>query len=183
MMSGVRLSRPTRCVVAVMFLTAVIAACGNDTSGPLELQGHGGMTADPVARGVWFRTSGCLSTESEPADVMITGITTSPTSDHVSTRVTWNDGSPVVIAKHGQPPVAYKPVTQTTHTGGTLDGCSLDVAVVLSPDTAPVVVRDVTVDYEVDGKAYSARTTLDVTLCPARTRASVSGGCSEPASP
>ena len=181
MMSGVRLTRPTPLAAAVvlMLLTAAATGCDNDAPGPLELQGYGGMTADPVASGVWFRTSGCLAKDSDPVDVMITGVTTSPASDHVATRATWNDDSQPVIAEHGQPPGAYKPVTPATHTGGTLDGCSLDVAVVLTSDKAPVVVRTVTVNYEVDGKAYSARTALDATLCPAGTHASGSGGCSD----
>lgn len=177
MMSDVRLTRLSRLVAAVMLLTAMVAGCDNHAAGPLKLQGHGGMTADPAENGVWFRTSGCLVEGSDPVDVMITGVTTSPASDRAATRVTWNDESPVVIAEPGQPPSAYKPVTPTTHTGGALDGCSLDIAVVLSPDAAPVVVRTVTVNYEVDGKAFSARTTLDATLCPAGSHASGAGGC------
>lgn len=177
MISAVRLTRLTGLVAAAILLTTVVAGCDDDSAGPLELRG-GGMIVDPTDSGVWFRTSGCLAEGSDPTDVMITGVTTSPISAHVATRVTWNDESPVVIAKPGQPPAAYKPVTATTHTGGTLDGCSLDVAVVLSPDTAQVVVRTVTVNYEVDGKAHSTRTTLDATLCPAGTHASGTGdGC------
>lgn len=176
-MSAVRSTRLTGLVAAAMLLTAIVTGCDDDSAGPLELRGDG-MTVDPVDTGVWFRASGCLAEGSKPTDIMITGVTTSPVSDHVATRVTWNDDSPVVIAKPGQPPAAYKPVTATTHSGGTLDGCSLDVAVVMSPDAAPVVVRTVTVKYEVDGKAHSTRTTLDAILCPVGTHASVAGdGC------
>lgn len=169
----------TGLLAAALLSAAVVSGCGDDSAGPLELRGDG-MVVDPVDTGVWFRTSGCLAEGSDPTDVMVTGVTTSPVNDHVATRVAWNDESPVVIAKPGQPSDAYRQVAETAHSGGTLDGCSLDVAVVLSPDTAPVVVRTVTVEYTVEGKTYSTRTTLDATLCPAGTRASGAGdGCSE----
>lgn len=181
-MSAVRATRVAGLVTAALLLAAV-GGCGDDSVGPLELRG-GGMVVDPVDTGVWFRASGCLAEGSDPTDIMVTGVTTSPANDHVTTEVTWNDDSPAVLAKPGQPPAAYQPVTATTHSGGTLDDCSLDIAVVLSPDTAPVVVRTVTVRYEVDGKAYSARTTLGATLCPAGTRASGGdGGCRESSKP
>ena len=97
---------------------------------------------------------------------MITGVTTEPADDHVTALVAWDDDSEIVIAKPGEPPAAYRPVTATSHTGGTLDECSLDLAVVLSADTEPVVVEGVTVRYEVDGEEHTARTSLDGTLCP-----------------
>lgn len=174
-----RTTRVTGLLVAALLSAAVVSGCGDDSAGPLELRGDG-MVVDPVDTGVWFRTSGCLAEGSDPTDVMVTGVTTSLVNDHVTTGVAWNDQSPVVLAKPGQPSDAYRQVTEKTRSGGTLDGCSLDVAVVLSSDAVPVVVRTVTVEYTADGKAYSTRTTLDATLCPAGTRASDAGdGCSE----
>ncbi|NYD43859.1 hypothetical protein [Nocardioides panaciterrulae] len=180
MMCDVRLTSGAWLVVAALLLAGGVTGCAEDTAEPLRLQGNGGMVVDPVDTGVWFRTSGCLAKGSNPLDVMVTGVTTSPRNGHVATLATWNDDSPVVLAKPGRPPAAYEPVTATSHTGGTLAGCSLDIAVVLSPDSAPVVVRTVTVHYEVDGEARSARTALDAVLCPAGTHASGRGeGCDD----
>ncbi len=172
MMTCVRVTHVPRLVLAAIVLVSGVSGCEDDSAGPLKLQGNGGMVVDPVDTSVWFRTSGCLTKGSDPVDVMVTGVTTSPHNDRVATLVTWNDDSPVVLAKPGRPPAAYQPVTATSHVGGTLDGCSLDIAVVLSPDAAPVDVRTVTVHYEVDGQAHAVRTPLDAVLCPTGTHAS-----------
>ncbi len=179
-MGRVRLTRRISSAVALMVLAALLAGCHDDSTGPLELRGHGGEVIDPVESGVWFRVSGCLVSTSKPVDVMVTGITTSHVSDHVTTRVAWNDDSPIELAKPGQPPANYQHVTATSHTGGTLVGCSLNVAVVLSPDAAPVVVRTVTVNYQVDGKKRSARIGLEAVLCPAGTHAGDTSGTGGP---
>ena len=123
MMCDVRLTSGAWLVVAALLLAGGVTGCAEDTAGPLRLQGNGGMVVDPVDTGVWFRTSGCLAKGSNPLDVMVTGVTTSPRNGHVATLATWNDGSPVVLAKPGRPPAAYEPVTATSHTGGTLAGC------------------------------------------------------------
>jgi hypothetical protein len=167
--------------LAAVLATLVVTGCDDSSEGPLTLNGDG-MIVDPVAQPVWFRVHGCVRESEDPADIILTKITTSPNGDnsHVATRVAWGDDSPDVLAEPGQPPATYRPVSATAHAGGTVDGCSLSIAVVLSPGaTDPIIVRSVNVAYEVDGKAYLARTELGAVLCPEGTHASShTDGCS-----
>ncbi|WP_028642224.1 hypothetical protein [Nocardioides sp. URHA0020] len=135
----------------------------------MTLRSAGGLVADPVDTGLWFKVSGCLVQGEDPVDVMITKITTSPTrqDDRIASRATWYDDTPDAIGTPGRPPATYRSITDNTHLGGTLNGCSLDIAVLLSSGaTDPIVVQSVNVDYEVDGEAHSVQTSLRAVLCP-----------------
>lgn len=167
-------------VAATLLASVVVSGCGDD-DGPMELVGYGGMVVDGgQADDVWFRVTGCLEEGSDPVDVMVTDVTTEAAGPRLEARVAWNDDSEIVIAQQGEPPPAYRPVTATTPTGGTLDDCSLDLAVMLSADDQPVVVRAVEVRYEIDGEEHTARTDLSGTLCPPGTRAGdTHGSCRE----
>lgn len=173
----VSLPRLASLLLVALSVCVSTAACDDTSAGPLTLRGDG-MVVDPVDTDVWFKMSGCLREGEDPSDVMITNVTTSPTGqdDHVTTRVAWYDDTPDMLAKPGQPPAAYRLITESSHSGGTLDGCTLDIAVLFSSGaTDPVIVRSVNVDYEVDGEAYSTQTSLDAVLCPNGTHASSHG--------
>lgn len=157
-------------------LGAVLLAAGcRDDQGPLTLQSGGTFIADPLPQGIWSPLRGCLRQGHDQADVMITKVagTGVETPDKVDLRVAWNPDPAdfEFIGKPGLPPVTYRPVTADEHSGGTLSGCSLAIAVALRPGAQHrVMVHGVDVTYVYHGKTYTVHDGDELALCPAGTR-------------
>ena len=176
-------TRGTRTTLAATLAAALLTAgCGGDDTGPLTVSGDS-FVGNPQPRGLWFNVRGCLADGQDgPVDVMITKITPThvETSQNVELRVAWNPSREVAdtIAPVGVPPAVYRPFFTARHSGGTLDACSLGIAVVLHPDPEDVVgVRGLDVTYEADGDTYTAHAEVDVALCPVGTKPASDHGC------
>ena len=66
-------------------------------------------------------------------DAAVTGVSGASASD-VVISVAWNPQTQYVVAD-GTPPREYRPLETVGHSGGTLDGCSLSIAVALPRPT------------------------------------------------
>jgi hypothetical protein len=162
-----------RLAVAIVSVAALVS-CADDDPGPLAVHGSS-MVVEPLERGVWFDVRGCLRDGVDsPVDITVTGAVPSDASvpDHVDVRVAWYPTGEGVIGNPGEPPEEYRPLDDDHHSGGTLADCSLSLALVLSPAAdRPVRVHGLDVTYVADGETYTAHAGVEVTLCPAGTRA------------
>ena len=157
----------TRAATGLLFL---------EEPGPLTV-GDTSMMLDPQDEGAWFNLKGCLRDgEDASSDVMITEATPSEVGggQDVTVRVAWNGTLEELLTSPGEPPGEYRPVGEDRHSGGTLTGCSVSLALVL-PAAAqePVTFHGLDIIYVTDGQTYTTHSAVDVTLCPSGTHAGV----------
>lgn len=159
------LSRP---VVALALVLGIggLASCTRDELGPLKVNGPS-FIVDPSDHGAWFNIMGCTphekATEDMVTDAAVTGVSGASPSD-VAISVAWSPPTEYMVAD-GTPPPEYRQLKTLGHSGGTLDGCSLSIAVALPrPHGETVRVRGLDVTYQAEGHAYVAHADLEIAI-------------------
>ena len=160
------LSRPVAALALVLGVGG-LAGCGGDDVGPLEVNDPS-FIVDPSDTGAWFNVLGCKRPGRMATDVMVTGAAVTGVSgaspSDVDVSVAWNPQTQYLVAD-GTPPREYRPLETVGHSGGTLDGCSLSIAVALPrPRHQTVRARGLDVTYQADGHTYVAHTDLEIAI-------------------
>ena len=173
-MSQLGVARRAALVAATALVSAPVAGCSdNEASGPLTF-GSYQLVLDGQQHDPYFLVEVCAQDDT-PAHVTITDVRarvvdgTQPAS--LDFAIAWPDGPRFepVIGGHQPLPKAYVPAVGAEGTIGTCEKSHLSAELaVVFPHVGdqPVRVRDVTVDYEIEGHHHVGEADVLFAQCP-----------------